>query len=116
MLAHGALLRKNFFSTDELIAIVRDFRNAGLLPEEVAMMALAQKVTLRPQEVNAQDIDELRGYGLSDEEIFNVILVSTARNFFSKTLDAVGAPPDDAYQELGPELLKWLTIGRPFLP
>lgn len=116
MLAHGALLRKNFFSTDELVAIVRDFRNAGLPPAEVAMMALAQKVTLRPQEVGEQDFNELRGYGLSDEDILNVILVSTARNFFSKTLDAVGVTPDDAYRELEPELLQWLVIGRTFSP
>ena len=114
MLAHGALLRKNFFSADELVAIVRNFRDAGLSPVEVAMMALAQKVTTRPQEVNEQDLNELREYGLSDEEILNVILVCTARNFFSKTLDAIGAIPDDIYKEFEPELLQLLAPGRPF--
>lgn len=114
MLAHGALLRKNFFSADQLIAIVRDFHSAGLPPEEVALMSFAQKVTTRAHQVNEQDIDELRAYGLSDEEILNVVLASAARSFFSKALDTLGAPPDEAYLELEPELLKTLTIGRPF--
>lgn len=114
MLAHGALLRKNFFSADQLAAIVKDFRSAGLSPEEVALMSFAQKVSTQARQVSEQDIDELRGYGLSDEEILFVVLASTARNFFSKTLDALGAVPDEAYLELEPELLKVLALGRPF--
>lgn len=114
MLAHGALLRKNFFSADQLVAIVKDFRNAGLPPDEVALMSFAQKVTKQPQQVSERDMDELRGHGLSDEEILDVVLASTARNFFSKTLDALGAPPDETYLQLEPELLQVLTLGRPF--
>jgi len=114
MLAHGALLRKNFFSASELAAIVKDFRNAGLTDEEVALMKFAQKVSVEANQVSEQDMDELRGYGLSDEEILNVVLACTARNFFSKTLDALGAVPDEVYKEFEPELLRVLAIGRPF--
>jgi uncharacterized peroxidase-related enzyme len=114
MLAHGAILRKNFFSADELAAIARDFRNAGLPPEEVALMAFAQRITTQAHQISKEDIDELRNYGLSDEEILDVILASTARNFFSKTLDAAGSIPDEAYSTLEPELFQVLTEGSPF--
>jgi uncharacterized peroxidase-related enzyme len=114
MLAHGALLRKNFFSADEVVAIVKDFRNAGLTDEEVAIMTFAQKITLHPHEISSHDMDELRHFGLTDEEILNVVLACTARNFFSKTLDALDSAPDEVYQDLEPELVKALTIGRPF--
>jgi len=114
MLAHGALLRKNFFSVDELTAIVKDFRNAGLSNEEVALMSFAQKITTQPQKIGEADMDELRGFGLSDQEILDVVLACTARNFFSKTLDALGAVPDDVYKEFEPELLEVLVAGRPF--
>ena len=100
MLAHGALLRKNFFTAEQLAAILRDFRNAGLPPEEVALMSFAQKVIIQAPQISESDLDELRKYGLSDVEIFDVILACTARSFFSKTLDAVGAIPDEAYREL----------------
>ena len=114
MLAHGALLRKNFFSADELIAIIKDFHHAGLSDEEVALMAFAQKITKQADLVSEQDIEQLRGYGLSDEDILNVVLACTARNFFSKTLDGLGAVPDEVYKEFEPELLKLLTPGRSF--
>jgi alkylhydroperoxidase family enzyme len=108
------LLRKNFFSAEELIAIVKDFHNAGLSPEEVALMTFAQKISTQANQVNEQDFDRLRGFGLSDEEIINVVVACTARNFFSKTLDTLDAPPDDKYLELEPELVKALALGRPF--
>ena len=114
MLAHGAELRNNFFSLNELEAIVKDFRNADLPAEEIALMSFAQKVITQAHQVNEGDIDELRKYGLSDDEILDVILVSTARSFMCKTVDALGAIPDEAYQELEPELLQLLNLGRPF--
>ena len=114
MLAHGSVLRKNFFSAGELAAIARDFRNAGLPAEEVALMGFAQKVTLEPNQISQRDIGLLRQKGLSDEEILDVVLTVTARNFMSKTLDALGAEPDDALMDLEPELREALVIGRPF--
>ena len=114
MLAHGSVLRKNFFSAGELAAIARDFRSAGLPAEEIALMEFAQKVTLGPNQTTQRDFDLLREKGLSDEEILDVVLTVTARNFMSKTLDALGAEPDDALMELEPELREALAIGRPF--
>jgi uncharacterized peroxidase-related enzyme len=113
MLAHGAVLRKNFFSAEELVTIVKDFHNAGLTAEEVAIMAFAQKVVTRANQVNERDIDELRQFGLSDEEILDVIHASAARSFFSKTLDATGAVPDKAYLELEAALIQVLSPDRP---
>jgi alkylhydroperoxidase family enzyme len=114
MLAHGAVLRKNVFTGAELIAIVHDFRHAGLTDEEVALMSYAQKITLDASTSTSQDIDDLRGYGLTDAEILDVTIVATARNFFSKTLDALGAAPDKAYHNLEPELVQVLSTGRVF--
>ncbi len=114
MLAHGAILRKNFFSADQLLAIVKDFRNADLPAEEVALMSFAQKIIANAHQINEGDIEELRKHGLADEEILDVVLAATARSFFSKTLDALNARPDDIYLDLEPELIHALTVGRPF--
>ncbi len=114
MLAHGALLRKNFFSDEEIIAIVRDYHHAGLTGEEVALMDYAHKVSLMPSQVTQADIEGLRGFGLTDREILDCTLVCTVRSFFSKTLDALDAHPDEVYHELSPELVKALATGRPY--
>jgi len=114
MLAHGAVLRKNFFNADQLIAIVKDYSHASLTDEEVTLMALAQKIVVDPKQVTQEDIADLRICGLTDADILDVVLVCTARTFFSKTLDALGVEPDEAYKSLEPELVKALTIGRVF--
>ena len=93
---------------------MKDFRNAGLSPEEVAMMSFAQKMTTQASDISEDDIDELRGHGLPDEEVLDVVLACAARNFFSKTLDSLGVEPDDVYLELEPELIQVLSLGRPF--
>lgn len=106
MLAHGAVLRKNFLSQEQLIALVKDYRSAGLSDEEVAIMAFSQKVAGQANQIEAQDVEELRRHGLSEEEILDIILVAAVRSFFSKTLDATGAQPDEVYLELGQEFLE----------
>jgi alkylhydroperoxidase family enzyme len=97
-----------------LAAIAKDFRNAGLPADEVALMEFAQKVTLKPNQITGQDFGVLRANGLSDEEILDVVLTVTARNFMSKTLDTLGAEPDPAFMDLEPELREALVIGRPY--
>jgi alkylhydroperoxidase family enzyme len=108
------VLRKNFFSAEEIEAIVTDFHNAGLLEEEVAIMSFAQKVITGPHRIQPEDIDQLRAYGLSEEEILDVILAASARSFFSKALDAAGAQPDTAYLDTVGDLMHVLAVGRPF--
>jgi uncharacterized peroxidase-related enzyme len=115
LLAHASILRKNFFNAQQLISILRDFRNADLTAEEVALMAFAQKIVIRAYEVSAEDITQLRNHGISDADILDVILAATARSFFSKTLDAVGAEPDEAYATLDPEILQALATFHPAL-
>jgi hypothetical protein len=63
--------------------------------------------------VTQDDVDELRVLGLTDEEIFDVILAAAARSFFAKALDATGTAPDAAFRQLEPDLVEALTVGRP---
>jgi alkylhydroperoxidase family enzyme len=108
------VLRKNFFSSEEIKKIVDDFRSAGLPEDEVAIMAFAQKVVTSPHEIEAEEVENLRGHGLGDEEIFDVILAASARSFFAKALDATGIQPDRAYLESVGDLIETLSVGRPF--
>lgn len=114
MLAHGAvLLRSGIFTNEQVNAIARDYRQAGLPPAEVAMMAFAEQVTARANTVTREDVEGLRGHGFSDTEILDIALTAAARCFFSKAVDGVGAQPDAAYAELDAPLREALTVGRP---
>jgi uncharacterized peroxidase-related enzyme len=112
-LAHGSVLADKFLEPDAVRAVVEDHRSAGLAEADVAVMDLADKVASDATSVNQDDIDRLRTLGLSDSEIFDVVLAAAARCFFSKVLDAVGAEPDPSYSELEPHLRETLTVGRP---
>lgn len=110
------MLRKNGFGAEQLIALAHDFTQAGLAAEEVAMMSFVQKMTLRAHEITEQDIETLRAHGFDDSDILDCVLAGASRCFYSKTLDALGAVPDDAYLDLEPELRQALAMGRPFPP
>jgi uncharacterized peroxidase-related enzyme len=112
-LAHGSVLMEKFVAPEELAAIVADHHDAGLHPVDVAVMDLADKVAQDATSVTQADVDGLRGHGLSDAEIFDVVAAAAARCFFSKVLDGVGAQPDAKYAELDASLREALTVGRP---
>ena len=100
------------FTDEQIEAIVRDYRSAGLPAEEVALLAFAEKVALDASRIEPADIAEMKRHGYSDSEILDVAMTVGARSFFSKVLDAVGAEPDP-YESLGKGLRETLTVGRP---
>ena len=107
-LAHGKVLAEEFY----------DFESVPKLPDGLddadrAIMAFADQVVADATSVTRADWDTLRAHGLSDEEIFDVVLAAAARCFFSKTLDALGVRADASYGELEPELRDALVVGRP---
>ncbi len=108
------MLRKQVFSAEQLAAIAEDYHNAGLNPQEVAIMEFAEKLTLHAYATRQEDVDKLRAHGLSDEEILDIVLTAAARNFWSKALDALGTETDIKYLDLEPNVRKALQKGRPF--
>lgn len=117
-LAHGKVLRDKFYDAKTVEALARkDHEAAGLDATDVAIMDFAAKVARNAPAVTAEDIDELRGHGLSDVDVFQVILAAAARCFFSTVLDAAGAEPDSAYRDsIEPSLQQALTFGRDIAP
>jgi|GEM_PF-171061 uncharacterized peroxidase-related enzyme len=115
-LAHGRILAQEFLSEEEVIDLVGDPASAARTPVDRAVVSLAGKIVTGAADVTDQDIHALRDCGLSDAEIFDVVVAAAARCFFSKTLDATGTPPDSAFAQLSPPLRDALTVGRPIEP
>jgi len=113
MLAHGSILRQEFYSDEQLTAIARNTAGGELAPADVATMAFAEKVVRDASAITEGDVRVLREHGLSDAEIFDVTAAAAARCFFSKLVDALGAEPDAAYESLEDDLKRSLTPGRP---
>jgi alkylhydroperoxidase family enzyme len=107
------VLADRFLEPAQVRDVVLDHRNAGLDKVDVAVMDIAEKVAGDATSVTEADVQRLRDLGLSDAEIFDVVLAAAARCFYSKTLDALGVQADPAFAELDPELRDVLTVGRP---
>ena len=108
MLAHGAVLRKNGFTAEHVIAILKDYHNAGLTPEEVHLMDYATKISRNPNSILQIDVDALSKDGLNDQQITDVALAAVLRNFISRFFSALGTDPDPELIEKEPELWAYL--------
>ena len=108
MLSHGAVLRKNGFSPEQLVQILDDYHQAGLTSAEVAMMDYATKISTDASSITQADIDALRREGLTDLQITDVALAVVARNFISRFFNAIGADPDLELIAQQPEMWAFL--------
>jgi uncharacterized peroxidase-related enzyme len=96
-LAHGTVLRDRFYDAGTVARIAGDHHDAGLSAADAAVMDFAERVAGDPNAITAEDVEVLRGHGLSEPEILDVALTAAARCFFSTVIAAVGARPDPAY-------------------
>jgi uncharacterized peroxidase-related enzyme len=103
-LAHAAVLRERYYDDEQLRAIVADHRAAGLDPVDVAVMDFAERVAVSPTSVTAAHAAQLRGHGLSEVDIFQIVLAACLRRFFSGVLSATACVPDTVFDTLDPSV------------
>jgi uncharacterized peroxidase-related enzyme len=117
-LVHGNVLAAGYYPAEKVVSIAGDGDEvAGALdPADAAVVRFARKVAEEAEQITPEDVGELRGLGLSDADVFNVILAAAARCFFSKVLDATGTQPDAALHDLPDQLRAALTVGRDITP
>lgn len=120
-LAHGQILASRYLQDGEILGLLTVVdtgaeRPAGVDPRDAAVVAFSAKVARHAVDVDESDVASLRAVGLSDEEIFGVILAVSARCFFSTVLDATDTRADAALADLGPALVAALSVGRPIQP
>jgi uncharacterized peroxidase-related enzyme len=112
-IAHGKVLADQFLESDSVKELLGD-SPAALDETERAIYDFAERIADDATKITEADIEVLRSRGLTDREIFEVVLAAAARCFFSKVLDATGTLADREYHDLlPPDLLEALTVGRP---
>jgi alkylhydroperoxidase family enzyme len=109
-LAHGKALLQ-FFSKADVIAMGRGELPASLTAAKAGLMRFAR--ARDASAVTAEDVAELKGYGFSDAEVFDIVAVVAGRAFFTKIIESLGAAADAPLQAIDDELREALTVGRP---
>ncbi len=101
LIAHGSDLRQALGDPILGDRITFDYRRAGLDERTTAMLDYAVKITNNPVECNEADIERLRGYGFSDEAIFDIAETAAMYNFTNRMASATGMLPNREYHNLG---------------
>jgi len=99
-------------SRETLLAIQRNYRTAGLTDKDMAMLAYAEKVTVAADQVTQSDIDRLRTFGFTDQNIFDIALCASFRCMLSKMVDATGAVPEPAFHDSDEAFRTAMMVGR----
>ncbi|MBA4490391.1 alkylhydroperoxidase [Paracoccus sp. S1E-3] len=96
----------------QALAVHRDYHNAGLSDQQVAMLDYAAQISRNASEITAGHIARLRDLGLSDLNIADIALAASFRHFMSRYFDAVGAMVEVEFLDDDPEIRATLAVGR----
>jgi len=97
------------------MAIARDYRQADIDAKDKAMLAYAEKITLRQSEVSERDVKALRDTGWSEIEILDIAALTAYRNFITRIADALGVQLSEDLARLRKDYLDTLMVGKQLL-
>ncbi len=89
-------------------AVLEDFESAPIDKKMKEMLRFLEKMTLRPEELSAEDAQCLREVGLSDAAIKDAIGVAFAFNLIDRLADsfAFAVPPADVFAKAARMMLQ----------
>ena len=98
--AHGATVRQ--LSGDPLLGdiLVMNWRAAELSRRHHAMLGFADKLTVAPQLITAQDREDLRSAGFSERDVWDIGAVAAFYNMSNRLASATDMRPNRAYHAM----------------
>ena len=105
-MAHGGALREVSGDPELASQLMHDYTKADLDPQTRAMLDFAVLLTREPGSVQKRHVDELRGVGLTDEQVLSVVLITCHFNFMTRLADGLGVELDKGMEEW---VMGWLT-------
>jgi len=100
IVAHGHALRVALKDQVQADLIATNWRHAGLDDRRTAICAFAEKLTLRPREVEPEDVQSLRDAGLTEEEAWDVAEIASMYNLTNRMAMATGMLPNTEYHAM----------------
>jgi len=101
VVAHGAILRvraKNALIADQVAV---NYRKADITPRQKAMLDFGVKVSRHAEEVGDADFDNLRRYGFSDEDIWDIGAISAFFALSNRMANLIDMRPNDEFYLIG---------------
>jgi uncharacterized peroxidase-related enzyme len=87
-----AQIEKNTDVTDRIFA---DGKDADLSPRDKAIFDFSMKLSECPPQIGPSDLDDLRGAGLSDAEVLDLVLSTSLFGWANRLMHVLGDPVRD---------------------
>lgn len=98
--AHSAMAMAQGFTQDQVKSILEDVKGSSLIDEKAKQVLLfSEKITRHAYKVTESDIQDLKGVGCSEEEIFEAVAIASFFNLLDRMADALGTPVEN-FQEM----------------
>ncbi len=99
--AHSAALRK--LTKDPPLAdqIAADYAKAGISDRMKSALDYSVKLTLSPDSMAEEDVQNLRDAGWTDEDVMDITEVTALFNFSNRMASGLGWQPNPEYETLG---------------
>jgi uncharacterized peroxidase-related enzyme len=75
--------------------ISKDWRGAKLEEQDQALCRFAEKLSVEPTAMRAEDVQELRDRGFDDSAIHDATQVIAYFNYINRVADALGVEPEE---------------------
>ncbi len=101
------LLQQGHYSRDEVIQIQLDWPNANLDSKDKAVLAFADKMCTRSDEIEGHDMDSLRAVGFAEEQIVALVMLIGWRVSDGINGNAFGLGDGDDYSAEMQAVINW---------
>ena len=101
MEAHGEFLRAELGNRELAEAVKKDYRQAPVGAATRALLDFADKVNMHGHTCTAEDLEQLRGHGFSDEDIVDTTAIIGMMNYLNRIADALGIVLNEEYRHIG---------------
>jgi len=101
VVAHGAILRvraKNPLIADQIAV---NYRKADITARQKAMLDFAMKVSARAYEVDDSDIQDLKGQGFTEEDVWDIAAIAAFFGMSNRLANVTSMRPNDEFFAMG---------------
>ena len=101
----GRLIERDEFDEDDALALFKNWRAMDLPEADRAMLEFAEKLNGTPWEMTEGDVQRLRDVGFTDENIYDIVLLTAYRNFMNRVLPGLGVSTECLRARFGDALV-----------
>lgn len=87
---HGAALHLLTKDEDLVETLKKDYKLASIDEKTMAMLDYAVKLTEKPTNIGAEDIESLKATGCTDREILDLCQITSYFNFVNRMAEGLG--------------------------